>query len=214
MANSIVADTRAADAVADTVADTVAGTMTNTVADTFADAVAGTVDHVVANSVEAAAAVNAFIGLGANLGDALGALQAALAALAALPRTTLVRSSSIYRSAPVDASGPDFHNAVAALRTCLAPHELLAHLQAIELQHGRERPFRNAPRTLDLDLLLYGDLTLDTPTLTLPHPRLHERAFVLLPLAEVAPDIHVPGCAGMAELLQAVAGQRVDRLAP
>ena len=156
--------------------------------------------------------VSAYIGLGANLGDARAALQAALQALAALPQTRLKEHSSFYRSAPVDSSGPDYLNAVAHVRTTLAPHALLAHLQAIEAQHGRERPYRNAPRTLDLDLLLFGGHSLHTPTLTLPHPRLHERAFVLLPLAEIAPDVHVPGRASLAELLQSVAGQRVDRL--
>ncbi len=160
------------------------------------------------------ASVIAHIGLGANLGEARGALRAAVAALGALPQTRLLNCSSLYRSAPVDSSGPDYLNAVAEIATQLVPHELLAQLQAIELQHGRERPYRNAPRTLDLDLLLYDDQTICTPTLTVPHPRLHERAFVLLPLAEIAPGIQVPGRAGMAELLQAVAGQRVDRLAP
>jgi 2-amino-4-hydroxy-6-hydroxymethyldihydropteridine diphosphokinase len=97
--------------------------------------------------------------------------------------------SNAWRSAPVDAGGPDFLNAVAALDTALSPLELLDALQAIELAHGRERPYRNAPRTLDLDLLLYGDVTLATPRLTLPHPRLGERAFVLQPLLEIAPKL-------------------------
>ena len=158
------------------------------------------------------AGARAYIGLGANLGDARAALHAAFTALGALPQTQWVTCSSIYCSAPVDSSGPDYLNAVAEVHTHLAPHDLLAHLQAIELQHGRERPYRTAPRTLDLDLLLYGHETLDTPTLTLPHPRLHERAFVLLPLAEIAPHAHIPGRAGMAALLKGVVGQRVDRL--
>ncbi|MCF8206792.1 MAG: 2-amino-4-hydroxy-6-hydroxymethyldihydropteridine diphosphokinase [Methylotenera sp.] len=132
----------------------------------------------------------AFIGLGANLGADLGATltQAALQ-LAALPQTQVGALSSLWRSAPVDADGPDFVNAVAALDTELAPMDLLAALQAIELAHGRERPYRHAPRTLDLDLLLYGDVVLDTPRLTLPHPRLGERAFVLRPLMEIAPEL-------------------------
>ncbi len=134
--------------------------------------------------------------------------------LGALPQTRRLRCSSVYRSAPVESSGPDYFNAVVGLRTHLAPHELLAHLQAIELQHGRERPYRNAPRTLDLDLLLYGDQTLTTPTLTVPHPRLHERAFVLVPLAEIAPDIRVPGHASLGQLLQRVAGQRIEKAVP
>jgi 2-amino-4-hydroxy-6-hydroxymethyldihydropteridine diphosphokinase len=156
--------------------------------------------------------VSAYIGLGANLGDARAALRAAVEALGALPQTSLLACSSVYRTAPIDSSGPDYFNAVAAVRTRLSPQVLLARLLAIELQHGRERPYRNAPRTLDLDLLLYGHETLDTPTLTLPHPRMHERAFVLLPLAEIAPQVHIPGRADLAALLRGVAGQRVDKL--
>jgi 2-amino-4-hydroxy-6-hydroxymethyldihydropteridine diphosphokinase len=112
----------------------------------------------------------------------------------------------------VDAAGPDFFNAVAALDTLLAPCELLAALQAIEQRFGRERPYRNAPRTLDLDLLLHGDVQLDSPTLTLPHPRLHQRAFVLLPLLEIAPALDVPGLGALAGWLAASAGQRIERL--
>ncbi|KNZ33023.1 MAG: 2-amino-4-hydroxy-6-hydroxymethyldihydropteridine pyrophosphokinase [Methylibium sp. NZG] len=158
------------------------------------------------------APTRAFVGLGANLGDAAAALQAALDGLRKLPLSTLVRCSSTYRSAPVDASGPDYLNAVAELSTQLAPHELLAELQAIEQLHGRERSYRNAPRTLDLDLLLFGELTLATPTLTLPHPRLHERAFVLLPLVEIAPRLRMPGGAELADLLERVSDQRIERL--
>ena len=132
----------------------------------------------------------AYVGLGTNLGcDLLVTLTQAAQALSALPATRLVALSSAWRSAPVEAAGPDFLNAVAALNTALSPFELLDALQAIEQAHGRERPYRNAPRTLDLDLLLYGDLTLDTPRLTLPHPRLGERAFVLRPLLEIAPQL-------------------------
>jgi 2-amino-4-hydroxy-6-hydroxymethyldihydropteridine diphosphokinase len=171
------------------------------------------VTGIAADAADPAAAV-AYVGMGANLGDARAALEAAAAALGALPQTRLVRCSSLYRSAPIDSSGPDYLNAVAALDTRLAPHALLAHLQAIEQRHGRERPYRNAPRTLDLDLLLYGGQTIDTPTLTVPHPRLHERAFVLLPLAEIAPGLQVPGRAGVDELLARVAGQSIHKLAP
>ena len=132
----------------------------------------------------------AYIGLGANLGEDLAAtLQQALQQLAALPQTQLVAVSSAWRSAPVEAQGPDFLNAVAALDTELVPLALLDALQAIEQAHGRERPYRNAPRTLDLDLLLYGTLQLDSERLTLPHPRLGERAFVLRPLLEIAPEL-------------------------
>ncbi|WP_430418011.1 2-amino-4-hydroxy-6-hydroxymethyldihydropteridine diphosphokinase [Methylibium petroleiphilum] len=153
----------------------------------------------------------AYVGLGANLGDARLTLQVALDALAALPDTRLVAVSSLYRSAPIDSSGPDYLNAVAALDTALEPHALLSALQAIEQVHGRERPYRNAPRTLDLDLLLHGDARLDTPTLTLPHPRLHQRAFVLLPLAEIAPALALPGRGAVADWLPGVADQTVER---
>ncbi len=159
------------------------------------------------------AASLAYVGLGANLGDARAALASALAALAGLADTTLLRTSSVWRSAPIDSSGPDYLNAVAELRTSLAPLELLHRLQSIELAHGRERPYRNAPRTLDLDLLLYDACALETPELTLPHPRAHERAFVLAPLAELVPEIHVPGRGRVSDLLAAVADQRIERLA-
>ena len=137
--------------------------------------------------------VRSFVGLGANLGDAAATLAAAVADLAALPASWLVAQSSIYRSAPVDAAGPDYLNAVVELATALSPAELLAQLQRIERAHGRERPYRNAPRTLDLDLLLYGAQRLADPALTLPHPRLAARRFVLRPLADLAPDLVVPG---------------------
>lgn len=154
----------------------------------------------------------AYIGLGANLGDARATLEAALAALAALPQSRLLRTSSFYRTAPVDATGPDFTNAVAELQTLLEPEPLLRSLQAIETLHGRERPYRNAPRTLDLDVLLYGQRSIDTPVLTVPHPRLHQRAFVLAPLAELLPDGRVPGQGAVAELLAGVADQPIERL--
>jgi 2-amino-4-hydroxy-6-hydroxymethyldihydropteridine diphosphokinase len=160
------------------------------------------------------AGVLAYVGLGANLGDARGSLQAAVAALAALPGTTMLRASSIYRTAPIDAGGDDYLNAVAELRTTLAPEALLAALQRIEQAHGRERPYRNAPRTLDLDLLLHGHAQIDSPKLTLPHPRLHERAFVLVPLAELSPDLMVPGRGLVESLVPRVADQRVDKLNP
>ncbi len=133
--------------------------------------------------------VTAYVALGANLGDAQAALRQALHNLGTLPHTQLIRSSSFYRSAPVESSGPDYVNAVAELRTALGPYELLAGLQRLEQAAGRERPWRNAPRTLDLDILRYGELELDDPVLTLPHPRMLERAFVLQPLAEIAPAL-------------------------
>lgn len=150
--------------------------------------------------------VLAHVALGANLGDARATVCDAIAALDRLPQTRLLRASALYRSAPWEACGPDFINAVAAIETGLGAHELLHALQALELQAGRERPYRNAPRTLDLDLLLYGDAIIDSPELIVPHPRLRERAFVLLPLAEIAPAL-----VSAAEL-QAVAGQVIERL--
>ena len=164
------------------------------------------------STIDGVPRVPAFIGLGANLGDARATLQAALTELALLPHTVLRNSSSIYRSAPVDSSGPDYLNAVAWLDTRLDPHTLLAELQRIEQAHGRERPYHNAPRTLDLDLLLYADQHIHSTTLTVPHPRLHERAFVVRPLAEIAPERLVPGFGRARDLLLRVAGQRADRL--
>ncbi len=154
----------------------------------------------------------AWVGIGANLGDATATVSAALAALASVPGCTLVHSSPRYRSAPVDAGGPDFINAVAALDTMLAPLALLAALQAIEQHFGRQRPYPNAPRTLDLDLLLHGQTVLQSATLTLPHPRLHQRAFVLQPLLDLAPTLAAPGLGALADWLPATSGQRIERL--
>ncbi len=152
----------------------------------------------------------AWIGVGANLGDAAAAVRAALAALSVLPRTRMLAHSALYRTAPIDASGPDYLNAVARVSTGLSAQELLTHLHAIEHGHGRERPFRNAPRTLDLDLLLYGDEIIATPQLTVPHPRLHQRAFVLVPMAELAPELVMPGLGPIGGLLPGVAGQAIE----
>lgn len=146
--------------------------------------------------------VTAYVALGANLGDAQAALRRALADLARLPDTHRVASSRLYASAPVDAAGPDYLNAVAQLSTRLTAPALLRTLQTLEQAAGRQRPYRNAPRTLDLDLLLYGEGRIDSPGLTVPHPRMWQRAFVLRPLAELAPG-KVP-----AGLLHAVRGQR------
>ena len=158
------------------------------------------------------ASVRAFVGLGANLGDALATLREAVERLRGLPHTRLLAVSSLYRTAPIDSSGPDYLNAVAALDTALSPEALLAALQAIELDHGRERPYRNAPRTLDLDLLLHGAARRDTPALSLPHPRLHQRAFVLHPLLELEPALRDPDGRALAERLPEVADQRIERL--
>jgi 2-amino-4-hydroxy-6-hydroxymethyldihydropteridine diphosphokinase len=154
------------------------------------------------------APVVAYVGLGANLGDAQQALHDALAALAHAPGTRVLRSSRVYRSAPVEAAGPDFFNAVAEVETLLPAPELLEQLQSIEQAAGRERPYRNAPRTLDLDLLLYGGARIDSARLTVPHPRMRERAFVLLPLRELASAL-----VGDADLA-AVSGQRITALPP
>ncbi len=135
-----------------------------------------------------ASSVVVCVALGANLGDAVATVQQALRNVAGLPNTQLFKASSLYRSAPYEAQGPDFINAVALVYTQLSPLALLHALQALEQQSGRERPYKNAPRTLDLDIIFYGDRALSTPELTLPHPRWHERAFVLLPLAEVWPE--------------------------
>ncbi len=158
------------------------------------------------------AAIRAYIGLGANLGNPLQALRDALDALDVVPQTRIDAISSFYLSAPVDADGDDYVNAVARVKTTLAPHELLAALQDIEQRFGRERPFRNAPRTLDLDLLLYGDQTIHDTQLEVPHPRMMARAFVLLPLLELDAEVRVPGQGCASDFLPAVRGQQIRRL--
>lgn len=158
--------------------------------------------------------VTAYVGLGANLGNPAQAVREALQALRALPHTSVCAVSSLYQSAPVDAGGDDFVNAVACLETTLDAHELLKALQAIELSFGRERPFRNAPRTLDLDLLLYGDAAITEPGLEVPHPRMQGRAFVLLPLLELAADIVIPGRGPAMQFLSAVESQDIRKMPP
>jgi len=160
----------------------------------------------------ATATARAFIGIGGNLGDARATVEDALRRLALLPGTTLSAQSRLYRTAPVDAGGDDYVNAVAQLDTMLTPHALLAALQAIELAHGRERPYRNAPRTLDLDILLYGKQQLADDALTLPHPRMGLRAFVLIPLLEIAPDAVIPGIGAARDLLGDVRNQAIELL--
>lgn len=135
----------------------------------------------------------AIIGLGANLGNATATLQHALSDMHGTPGIAVTRVSSLYCSAPVDAGGPDYTNAVALIQTRLAPLALLRALQTIENLHGRTRRYHHAPRTLDLDILLYGDETIDTPELTVPHPRMHQRAFVLDPLCELSPERIIAG---------------------
>ncbi|MGE0348918.1 2-amino-4-hydroxy-6-hydroxymethyldihydropteridine diphosphokinase [Hydrogenophaga sp.] len=152
--------------------------------------------------------VVAFVALGANLGDATQTLQTALAALAAVPGVRVRKTSSLYRTAPIESSGPDYLNAVADITTTLTAPALLDALQTLEQAAGRERPYRNAPRTLDLDLLLYGDSRIQSLTLTVPHPRMWERAFVLVPLHEIAPG------RVSREALDAVAGQPIAPCQP
>lgn len=150
--------------------------------------------------------VTAWVALGANLGDARATVLQAFEDLAQLPQTRLIARSRLYRTAPHEASGPDFINAVAGLETGLSAPALLQALQSLENAAGRLRPYPNAPRTLDLDLLLYGEARIDSPRLTVPHPRMRERAFVLQPLAELA-----PGRVSSADLL-AVQGQPIEAL--
>lgn len=157
--------------------------------------------------------IRAYVGLGGNLDDPAARIRRAFQALAALPQTRLAACSSLYRTAPVGyLDQPDFINAVAVLETRLAPLALLDALLGLEVDAGRERSFRNAPRTLDLDLLVYGDLRLDDPRLVLPHPRMSGRAFVLEPLAEVAPELEIPGLGKVRALAAACAGQGIERL--
>ena len=155
----------------------------------------------------------AFIGLGSNLADPVGQVSHALAALDSLPQTRVVRRSSLYRSAPVGyLDQPDFINAVAQLETELAPRALLEALLALEHECGRTREFRNAPRTLDLDVLLYDDLVHHEHGLTIPHPQMHLRAFVLQPLLEIAPDCVIPGVGTAADAALRCAGQKLERI--
>lgn len=144
----------------------------------------------------------AYIALGSNLRNPAVQVRSGLEELAMLPDTRLARVSSLYQSAPVGyLDQPDYMNAVAQIETALAPRALLDELLGIERRYGRVRDFPNAPRTLDLDIVLYGDNVVQEPGLTIPHPRMHERAFVLVPLAEIAPDLVVPGRGRVSELV-------------
>ena len=157
----------------------------------------------------------AYVALGANLADPVAQIHAAFDALNGLPQSRLLRHSSLYRTAPIGVLGqPDFINAVAVLETELTPYELLDALLALEARFGRRRERPLAPRTLDLDLLLYDDQIIDSLTLQLPHPRMHLRAFVLEPLVEIAPDCRIPGRGQAVAWKAAVSMQRIERLTP
>jgi 2-amino-4-hydroxy-6-hydroxymethyldihydropteridine diphosphokinase len=152
------------------------------------------------------APVIAYIALGANLGRAQQCVKDAIVEIARLPHTELLAQSSLYRTAPIESSGDDYVNAVVKILTDWHAPMLLSLLQNIEQNAGRERPYRNAPRTLDLDLLLYGDARIESESLTVPHPRILQRAFVLMPLQEISPEIV------SAAALQAVADQRIEKI--
>jgi len=155
----------------------------------------------------------AYVGLGANLGDAEATVRKALAALDRIDATQLSAQSSLFRTAPIDAGGDDYVNAVAQIKTALPPQALLQALQDIEQEYGRERPFPNAPRTLDLDLLLYGQQRIASPELTVPHPRMTTRAFVLIPLLQIDPFIAIPGKGAAHQFAPGVADQAIRKIA-
>jgi 2-amino-4-hydroxy-6-hydroxymethyldihydropteridine diphosphokinase len=154
----------------------------------------------------------AFIGLGANQGELVESLNAALDSLRSVERSELVAVSPFYTTAPIDAPGPDYLNAVAQVATSLEPYALLLHLLDIELMLGRKRRGlkKNLPRNVDLDLLLVDSMIIQSTPLTLPHPRLHLRAFVLRPLLDLAPDVVIPGQGPARAFLDSVADQRVE----
>ncbi|MBC7490263.1 MAG: 2-amino-4-hydroxy-6-hydroxymethyldihydropteridine diphosphokinase [Glaciimonas sp.] len=156
--------------------------------------------------------VTAYIGVGSNLGDTKAQVVNAISQLATLPHTTLSAQSSLFRTAPIDSSGNNYINAVVRLNTQLSPPALLRALQNIEHHFSRERPYLNAPRTLDLDLLLYGMITLVHAALTVPHPRMVDRAFVLIPLLQIDPFITIPGHGAAHQFVQQVADQTITKI--
>lgn len=156
--------------------------------------------------------VIAYVGIGANLGDARKSVEKAVQWMDELPRTRLTGQSSLFRTTPVDAIGDDYINAVARIETELPAEKLLEELQALEQASGRQRPFVNAPRTLDLDILLYGSNEIMTESLIVPHPRLTQRAFALIPLLQIDPLIAVPGKGLAHSFVPAVAGQVISRI--
>lgn len=159
----------------------------------------------------------AYLGLGANLGDARQTLKDAVICLAQQADITVTAKSGLYRTAPVNAPGPEYYNSVVAVQTALSPCQLLAACHLVESHLGRERHYHHAPRTLDIDLLLYGDQTLAEEDLTVPHPRLTQRAFVLAPLAELDPKLVIPGLdRNVCELLSqpTLATQAIEKISP
>lgn len=156
--------------------------------------------------------VKSYIGIGANLGDAKAHVLNAIMQLGRLPKTSIIAQSSLFRTAPIDSSGDDYINAVVSLDTVLTPHALLQALQDIEQRFGRERPYPNAPRTLDLDLLLYGAMTIADAILTVPHPRMIQRAFVLIPLLQIDPFITIPGHGPAHQFMPQVADQSIAKI--
>jgi 2-amino-4-hydroxy-6-hydroxymethyldihydropteridine diphosphokinase len=159
-----------------------------------------------------AAEVSAYVGIGSNLGDARDNVQRAILQLDKLRKTRLSTQSSLFRTAPIDADGDDYINVVARIDTQLPAHELLQELQAIEQAFGRERPYLNAPRKLDLDILLYGQQKISTDSLVVPHPRLTQRAFALIPLLQIDPLIAIPGQGPAHRFVANVAGQAIQKI--
>ncbi|PYE18279.1 2-amino-4-hydroxy-6-hydroxymethyldihydropteridine diphosphokinase [Paraburkholderia silvatlantica] len=156
----------------------------------------------------------AWLGIGANLGDARQTLKDAVVCLAQQHTLTVVAKSSLYRTAPIGAGGDDYYNCVVKIETSLDVRALLGLCQRVEHHFGRERPFRNAPRTLDIDILLYGDAAIDETDLTVPHPRMTGRAFALVPLVEIDPELVIPGLGPASAFLAAVADQRIEKVKP
>ena len=154
----------------------------------------------------------AYIGLGSNLGASYDILVQAIAALVQIPNCALLKQSGFWQSAPVDAQGPDYINAVVALSIQMEPLDLLHQLQSIETQFDRKRPYPNAPRTLDLDLLWMEGVSMQSLELTLPHPRLHQRAFVVFPLGQIAPDLSIPSLGKIADWQLQTQNQRIKQI--
>jgi 2-amino-4-hydroxy-6-hydroxymethyldihydropteridine diphosphokinase len=155
----------------------------------------------------------AYLGLGANLGDARQTLKDAVVCLAQQHTITVLAKSSLYRTAPIDSSGDDYFNCVVKLDTSMPARSLLRLCHMIEEQFGRERPYRNAPRTLDLDILIYGSFCIDEMDLVVPHPRMTERAFVLVPLVELEPELIIPHRGRADAYVAGVADQRIEKVA-